>query len=300
MRVSSPAAIEAVDFRNPRFPALAVEAMTLAELRARVPGRHLRHSSRPRFHQLILPGAGRTPHFVDFVRYDLRPGTVLHVRPGQVQQLVLQSRCEGVVILFAPEFVPREAVPGVPPHLSSSLLEAAAPQALLPLRASERPGVERAFAAVLEEYAGTDGSPLATALLRHQVCALLLMLARASASAHDAPVVPGAAARVYGRFAQELERSFAQARSVAWYARALGYSDKTLLRACQAMAGAPPKELIDRRVALEAKRLLAHTQDAVGNIAAEVGFSETTNFVKFFRRREGIAPSEFRARQRKA
>jgi AraC-like DNA-binding protein len=296
----SPAAIEAVDFRNPRFPALPVEAMTLADLRARVPGRHLRHSSRPRFHQLIHLSAGHTPHFVDFVRYDLRPGTVLHVRPGQVQQLVLQSRAEGAVILFAPEFVPREPVPGVPAHLSPSMLDAAAPQALLALRAPERPPVGRAFDAVLDEYARTDGTPLAASVLRHQVSALLLMLARASASAQDTAAVSGAAARVYSRFVQELERSFGHARSVLWYARELGYSEKTLLRACQAMAGLPPKELIDRRVALEAKRLLAHTQQGVGNIAAEVGFSETTNFVKFFRRREGIAPSEFRARQRSA
>jgi AraC-like DNA-binding protein len=300
MRLPSPAAIEAVDFRNPRFPALPVEAMTLAELRARVPGRHLRHSSRPQFHQLIHLSAGQTPHFVDFVRYDLRPGTVLHVRPGQVQQLVLQSRSEGVVILFAPEFVPREAVPGVPPHLASSMLDAAAPQALLPLRAPERPALAQAFGAVLDEYTRSDGSPLAAAVLRHQVCALLLMLARASASAQHGAPVPGPAARVYSRFVRELERSFASARSVGWYARELGYSEKTLLRACQAMAGVPPKELIDRRVVLETKRLLAHTQQAVGSIAADVGFSETTNFVKFFRRREGIAPSEFRARQRSA
>ena len=290
--------IEQVRFRNPRFPVLAVEAMTLSELRARVPGRHLRHSSRPQFHQLVLLSAGRTPHYVDFVRYDLAPGRVLHVRPGQVQQLVLQSRAEGTVVLFAPEFVPREAVPGVPLHVSQSMADAAVPAGLLALPAGARGAVGRGFAAVLEEYGRTDGTPLAAAVLRHQVAALLLMLARSSAQ-HAQGEAPGsAAARVYTRFAGELERSFAASRSVLWYARKLGYSDKTLLRACQAMAGVPPKELIDRRVALEAKRLLAHTQDSVGNIAAEVGFSETTNFVKFFRRREGLAPSEFRGRQR--
>ena len=64
-------AIEPVSYRNPRFPALAVEAMTLGELRSRVPGRHLRHSSRPQFHQLIHLSAGQTPHYVDFVRYEL-------------------------------------------------------------------------------------------------------------------------------------------------------------------------------------------------------------------------------------
>ena len=293
-------AIEQVSFRNPRFPALAVEAMSLGELRARVPGRHLRHSSRPQFHQLIHLAAGRTPHYVDFVRHELAPGGVLHVRPGQVQQLVLQSRAEGTVILFAPEFVPRQAVPGTGLPGAQSVLDAAAPHGLLRLPQPERRPVARAFEGVREEYERTDGTPLAAAVLRHLLSALLLMVARASAADEDAATPGTAAARVHARFVQALERGFARSRAVLWYAGELGYSEKTLLRACQAVAGVPPKELVDRRVALEAKRLLAHTQESVGNIAAEVGFSETTNFVKFFRRREGMAPSEFRARQRTA
>jgi transcriptional regulator GlxA family with amidase domain len=45
---------------------------------------------------------------------------------------------------------------------------------------------------------------------------------------------------------------------------------------------------------LEAKRLLVHTQLPIGTITAEVGFSEPTNFVKFFRRRKGVLPFKFR------
>lgn len=296
--MTSPRTIEPVGFHNPRFPALGVEVMTLDELRRRVPPRHLHQSSRPQFHQLIFLGAGRTPHSVDFVRHELRAGCVLHVRPGQVQQLALQARAQGTVVLFSPEFVPAEPVPGGPVHVAHSMLDAAVPDILLLLHPGERAAVEQGCAALLAEYHRSDGMPLSAAVLRHQLCALLLMLARASASTAGTAVPGRASARVYGRLLQELERSFAASRSVLWYARRLGYSEKTLLRACQAMAGAPPKEVIDRRVALEAKRLLAHTQEAVSNVAAEVGFSETTNFVKFFRRREGMSPSEFRRLQR--
>jgi AraC-like DNA-binding protein len=69
-------------------------------------------------------------------------------------------------------------------------------------------------------------------------------------------------------------------------------------RACLATAGATPKTLIERRVTLEAKRLLAHSRLPVGELATRLGFSETTNFVKFFRRMEGLTPTLFRARQR--
>ncbi len=47
---------------------------------------------------------------------------------------------------------------------------------------------------------------------------------------------------------------------------------------------------------LEAKRLLAHTNQTVAAISEELGFSEPTNFVKFFRSRGGLLPGAFRER----
>jgi AraC-like DNA-binding protein len=46
---------------------------------------------------------------------------------------------------------------------------------------------------------------------------------------------------------------------------------------------------------LEAKRLLAHSLFPVANIGYEIGFSEPTNFVKFFRRETRLTPGAFRS-----
>ena len=83
--------IEPVPYRNPVHPELDVEVFTLADLRRKLPERHSRQSSRPDFHQLMLITAGRTPHFLDFVRHECRVGTVVHARPGQVQQFALRA-----------------------------------------------------------------------------------------------------------------------------------------------------------------------------------------------------------------
>lgn len=61
-------------------------------------------------------------------------------------------------------------------------------------------------------------------------------------------------------------------------------------------AGVPAKAFLSLRIALEAKRLLAHTAESVGALAGQLGFDEPTNFVKFFRREAGCTPGEFRAR----
>jgi AraC-like DNA-binding protein len=49
-------------------------------------------------------------------------------------------------------------------------------------------------------------------------------------------------------------------------------------------------------VLLEAKRLLAHSTASVAAVAHQLGFSEATNFVKFFRRNAGVTPKAFRQR----
>ncbi len=58
------------------------------------------------------------------------------------------------------------------------------------------------------------------------------------------------------------------------------------------------KAVVDGRILLEAMRLLADTDDQVGRIAERLGFSEVTNFIKFFRRMKGMTPAEFRQRYR--
>jgi len=70
----------------------------------------------------------------------------------------------------------------------------------------------------------------------------------------------------------------------------LGCSEKTLNRATHAVVDMSPKSLLVGRIVLEAKRLLAHSASPVAAIAADLGFEEATNFVKFFRRETGVTP----------
>lgn len=52
--------------------------------------------------------------------------------------------------------------------------------------------------------------------------------------------------------------------------------------------------MIDDRVMLEAKRLLAHTQDTIKEIGYTLGYDEPTNFIKYFKKHNGQTPVEFR------
>ena len=283
---AAPAAIEPVPFVNPRCPGLGVEVMPLAQLRQRLPARHRSARSRPDFHQLMLVESGSAVHAVDFERHHVPAGAVLTVHAGQVQQFVEDADAQGWIVLFRPEFLPAEALPDT----------ALVPLEGAPVRLPEarREGIGLSVRALAAAYEDCDGRPAAVRALQHLLLALLLQLARVRDDVDREPGPPGLR-RVLQRFRQALEQRFAGEREAAAYARLVGCSTRTLSRACMALAGCTPRELIERRVTLEAKRLLAHSPLTVSAIALELGFSEATNFVKFFKRGAGCTPAAFRA-----
>jgi AraC-like DNA-binding protein len=261
-------------YANPTHPGLGIECFSLAELRRRMPAGFFRRTQRPRFHLLSLYVEGEGLQEIDFVSYRCTPGTVLHVHPGQVVRYVDVARADALMVLFTPEFAWTEADDRAPvSHLVPGDLSA--------IRAN--------FGAIGEEYATT---PPSEPILRHLLMALLLRLDRETAASR----VPQ---ETFARFRRLLEVHILETRKVEAYAALLGCASRTLQRAALAATGSPAKQLIDARAALEAKRLLAHTQLTVGEIAARLSFSEPTNFVKFFRRETGQLPLAFRATYRR-
>jgi AraC-like DNA-binding protein len=53
--------------------------------------------------------------------------------------------------------------------------------------------------------------------------------------------------------------------------------------------------VVDDRVALQARRLLACTAMSVAEVGRHLGFPEPTNFGRFFHREVGTSPGQFRA-----
>jgi AraC-like DNA-binding protein len=285
-------------YSNPDRPRLGLEAMTFAQLRSRTRARVASSPIRPDFHQLTVVRSGAGVAMTDFVRQDCGPGTVLHVRPGQVQRLPAApggrlAELDAIVVLFTADF---------PPPLSpvASLLDLEFGPTVLSTPLAEREGLYRTVADLHAEYQllGTreeTATALSIELLRQLLGAILLRIARL-----PRPAGSGSAEMndVFRAFQRETERSFAATRDVQDYAARLGYAPRTLTRACLAATGRTAKQFLDARVILEAQRLLVHTDLAVAAIGRAVGFSEPTNFGKFFAREAGLTPGAFRARER--
>lgn len=265
-----------------------VEVLALADLRHRVSAERLSVPQRPDFHHLVTLSDGALRHAVDFTGHALEPGSWLWVRPGQVQQWGDLAHAEGTLILFRPDFLDPAT------SAAARVEDPHAPVLLRPLP-GDAAALRLAADHLTAEFRALGQLPLEvhTAALRHLLAVLVLRLAHLTAPVGGPVPVPEADA-TYLRFRDAVERDFARTRRVEDYAGALGYSARTLSRATLAFAGVGAKEFVDRRVVLEAKRLLAHSDQTAARIADRLGFSSATHFSKYFHQRTGQTPIAFR------
>ncbi|OXS34965.1 helix-turn-helix domain-containing protein [Streptomyces sp. XY006] len=243
------------------------------------------------FHVVMLFGAGPVRHMVDFTEYEAGAGDLLWIRPGQVHRFSRTSEYRGTVLTMQPGFLPRSTVE------ATGLYRYDLPPLLHPDPA-RLAGLRDALGQLRREYEDTATLPLSlhTAVLRHTLTAFLLRLAHLAASSAEARRQRSDS--TFTLFRDAVERDFATNHSVSAYADALGYSRRTLVRAVRAATGETPKSFIDKRVVLEAKRLLAHTDLPIGRVGAAIGFPDAANFSKFFHQHTDQTPAAFRAELR--
>ena len=131
-------------------------------------------------------------------------------------------------------------------------------------------------------------------LLALQTRLLVRRLLLGQAGSDAAPLIDPAVLARYRDYRAAVDEHFREWHLVTPYAAHLGCSAKSLNRACRAAGDVTAKRIIVERVALEAKRLLAHGTDPVAAISTDLGFDEPTNFVKYFKRETALTPAQFR------
>jgi AraC family transcriptional activator of pobA len=160
----------------------------------------------------------------------------------------------------------------------------------------EETGIDaRASFQGIDHAVGLGGAAVRT-IVEAQLKLLLALIIRLRASHGFAARALPPEAAILRRFRQLVEAGFRQHRPVADYATALGISDDRLHALTTRAAGAPPKEIVQRRLLLEAKRHLLYTPLSVKEIAYDLGFADPAYFSRFFTKRAGMAPSAYRVK----
>lgn len=286
----SRAKVDQIAYR-PQGRDLDVEVFLFSELRRRVPRAEILALYHYSFHTLICVTEGDVTQLVDFQPVTCSVGSLLVLRPGQVHSFGTDEGWDGWMVLFRAEFLPSETQPTadlrpalgldrLPDHLS--------------LSPADFQAVSEVIARMRMDAASEALAKDVHALLRYQLCALLLRLTILQDQHVGAAVARTPGVQRFARFRRLVEQNHAGWHKVSAYAAALACTEKSLTRAALEATGQSAKSVIAARIVLEAKRLLVHTDRSIYLIAEGLGFAEATNFVKFFKRETGLTPLGFR------
>ncbi|WP_245654033.1 helix-turn-helix domain-containing protein [Novosphingobium rosa] len=92
------------------------------------------------------------------------------------------------------------------------------------------------------------------------------------------------------QFRHLIETHLRDHHPLEFYTTSIGCTPRTLSRLCRARLDCSPLDLINRRLALEAQRLLRYTSASVEQVAQELGFGDPSYFSRFYLRMTGHRP----------
>lgn len=234
------------------------------------------------YYELIFMSEGTGFHCVESEKYIISSPEVYFLKPGQLHFWQFTSIPKGFVILFkASEFdVVRE-------NDLWDMLRNFSNIVRIGLKPTSFP--EFLLNEILGEF--TLGAEYSREIIHGLLKALLGKLLQTVEGETGNPGVPQS---VFGKFQALLAREGGRLHRVNEYAGLLNITPQHLNAICRKEAGKSASEMIMAQVILEAKRYILHTDNTINEIADLLAFSDTSNFVKFFKKIEGMTPARFR------
>lgn len=245
------------------------------------------------FYEIIWFQQGEGIHTVDFTDYEVGPGCIFFLTPGQIHHFDDKSRYKGVSIKMCTDFMKEEKDLGTLP-LKYDIFHAydVPPFYIIDDKASET--LARLVTEMEQEeakYKEFGNVDILKALLRIFLINIIRNGRQASGKRAD-EMKP--TRTLFLQFRHTVERNFRKKHAVQDYADMLNVAVRTLNKCVNDCAGSSPLTLINNRIILEAKRMVRYTGMMVKEIALELGFEDPSYFVKFFKRQTGYLPSDFR------
>lgn len=249
------------------------------------------HPHRHTYYTILFVLEASGTHMVDFTTYELKSKQLFFIAPGQVHQVVERGRSRGYAILFSPEFLVENNIP-------ASFIE----DLKLFSGCGESPPLDlnEKEANILSDHTeqmirltGTSmkfrnmalGSYLKLFLIQgNNLCTLDL----------DNLQKQEAGNTILRNFRNLVEENHHKLHAAGEYGRMLHVTPDHLNKVVKTLTGKSAKEYIQDRIILSAKRQLYFTDLSSKEIAFQLGFSESSNFSAFFKKKTGFSPSAYR------
>ena len=257
----------------------------------------LTSAHRTGFYHIFWFRKGNLTHFVDFKPVKIKPNSILFLNKDIVQRFNSKATIDGTGILFTDDFFCKSEQDSK--FLRSSILF----NDLFSVSQIQLQQQSELFTSLLNLMNGelkNTKDHYQAGILQNLLHNFLLLSERERRKQNFTEVKKGPDLDYVLLFKDLLEATFKTQKQVSSYAEQLRITEKRLNQATSKVLGKSPKGMIDDRVMLEAKRLLAHSNESVKEIGFALGFDEPTNFIKYFRKHNNTTAVEFREQFTKA
>lgn len=232
---------------------------------------------------------------IDTDEIPLRAGSIVMVNPFAFLHLKDTQLVQGVVLIFTEEFLCRT-------HLQEQLLYKTiyGPNMRLFFQLENNETglnfIQSQITMFGWEYRFGKDVLMKFDLLHNMLLGIILYLHKLQLERESQTmdlVEPLAKSQVV-QFIQLLNIHFKKESSLQFYADQMNVTMKQLVLICKKGVGWSPKAIMQEKLLREAKRLLVFDVMSIKELSYELGFTETTNFVKFFQQHTGISPKNFK------
>ena len=253
--------------------------------------KHLETPHRTDFYHIFLFENCNPTHFVDFNPIKIQPNSLLFIDKDRVHQFDQLTKYEGKVLIFTDNFF-------CTTDSDTKFLQST----ILFNDLVDKPNIQikeqfKTFINIcnlIDEELKSANDSAKQNILKNHLHNYLLLADREKRKQDFSEIKKSIDLDYTLLFKDLLENNFAEIKTVSGYAEKINVSEKRLNQATSKVLGKSPKELIDDRILLEAKRLLVHGNKSIKEIGFDLGFEEPTNFIKYFRKHIKKTPMEFR------
>jgi len=272
---------------------IEVEVVDLKRL-AKSNNQNLVLPHRTNFYHIFLFENCSLTHFVDFQPIKIKPWSLLFIDKERVHQFQPLLKYDGRVLIFTDDFFCIS-------DDDTKFLRSAVLFNIAPADAVLNPGkaIFQKFAAICNSIAEELNVPPDNAkhmLLKNHLQNFLLLADREKRKEGYTEPKKGPDLDYTLLFRDLVEANYKTLKAVSEYSARIHISEKRLGQATAKVLGKAPKEIINERILLEAKRLLVYTNLSIKELGLQLGFNDPAYFVRYFKKNAKTTPVEFRAK----
>ena len=233
---------------------------------------------------------GKSEHLIDFSWHKVQKGTLVYLSEGQVNAFKFNEGLKGFAVVFTKEYlnkqlnkIPKDALVCLfTPNLFPSTFN-------IP----ENSKTENYLNLLYLEY-NKNSEDTSQFYIIDSLYAIIF--AKIEQLKKHNILYPRESSKLslFLKFENLLEKEYQISRNADFYAKKLNITYQHLNALCREVVNQSTKQFIDSFVILEAKRKLINTDVKSSELAYLMGFEESTNFVKYFKKHTALTPNQFK------